>query len=266
MDFTICIVTYNNQEKIGPVVQGIAANISGRFSYKLFVVDNCSTDNTVQVVADLNAGAEIICNPNNVGFGRAHNQVIANTPAQYHFIINPDIFVHGNVFERMFDFLEQHPDVGLATAGVRYPDGSIQHHGKRNPKFIDLSIRLFAPKHFNKRQTRYTMSDRDFSQVFDVEVASGCFLCGRTSLLREIGGFDPRFFLYFEDADLSRKAKKRTRVVHFPADDVMHEWNRHSRKRFKIKMVMIISAFKYLFKWSLGGIFAGKPKELFPNG
>jgi len=255
-DFTICIVTYNNAAKIAQVARGITDNIPDKYSYKLHILDNNSPDGTLSHARDISPHIELVQTGANLGFGRAHNRVIAKTPARVHFIVNPDIYIDGPIFGEMYEFMLENPDIGLAAAGVCSLDGELQHHGKRNPTFLDLFIRLVMPDRFQKRQARYMMLDQDFTGVFDLDVASGCFICARTDVLREIGGFDEKFFLYFEDADLSRRAKKVSRVVYYPNSHVRHEWNRDSRRNIKMLIIMIKSAMRYLFKWSFGGIFA----------
>ena len=261
-DFTICIVTYNNAEKIAQVARGITDHIPDRYSYRLYIMDNNSPDGTLDHAQGISPHIELVQTGENLGFGKAHNRVISKTPANVHFIVNPDIYIDGPIFGQMYEFMLENPGVGLAAAGVCGLDGQLQHHGKRNPTLRDLFIRLVMPGRFLKRQARYMMLEQDFTKVFDLDVASGCFICARTEVLRKIGGFDEKFFLYFEDADLSRRAKKISRVVYFPNSHVRHEWNRDSRRNIKMLIIMIKSAMRYLFKWSFGGVFARENPEL----
>lgn len=249
-DLSIGIVTYNNADLIATVLNDLFAHLPQGLRCCVYVLDNCSTYRTPVIVR--NSGHDILMlkTQKNIGFGRGHNTIIQQVNSRYHAIINPDIFIKDNVLELLYHFMEQSPDVGMATPCVRYPDGRIQHHGKRDPNFIDLFIRLFLPNRFAKRQERYQMLDQDFTTVFDVESASGCFLFARTALLRAVGGFDPRFFMYFEDADLSRRMRQLARVVYFPDGHVIHHWNRDSRRSLKMMLVMLGSSLRYLTKWA----------------
>ena len=97
------------------------------------------------------------------------------------------------------------------------------------------------------------MLDKDYEKPFDMLVASGCFMFARTKALEKEHGFDQRFFLYFEDNDLSRRIREQGRIVLLPAKSVIHYWNRTSRKSKKVLFIMLRSARKYFFKWSFMG-------------
>ena len=95
----------------------------------------------------------------------------------------------------------------------------------------------------------YAMLDKDLTVVQDIENASGCFMGFRTDLFKEVGGFDKRYFMYFEDADISREAAKRKRVVYFPEAVVYHLWGRDSKRNLKLLRIHIFSMLKYFIKW-----------------
>ena len=97
----------------------------------------------------------------------------------------------------------------------------------------------------------YAMLDRDLSKPTDIENATGCFMFIRTSLFKEIGGFDSRYFMYFEDCDLTREVNQRSRTVYYPGATVFHEWGRESKKNFKLKLIQINSMISYFGKWGL---------------
>lgn len=251
-DLSIGIVTYNNADIIATVLDDLFAHLPQGLLCHVYILDNCSTDRTPAIIQNSGYAITLIRAEKNAGFGRGHNRIIKQVNSTYHAIINPDIFIKDHVLDLLYNFMQQSPDVGMATPCVRYPDGRIQHHGKRDPNFIDLFIRLFLPGRFPKRQAQYQMLNQDFTRVFDVEVASGCFLFARTALLQAVGGFDPGFFMYFEDADLSRRMRQLARVVYFPDGHVIHQWNRHSRRSVKMMLVMLLSAARYLSKWAFG--------------
>ena len=83
----------------------------------------------------------------------------------------------------------------------------------------------------------------------DIENATGCFMFIRTELFREIGGFDKRYFMYFEDCDLTREVNARSRTVYYPGATVYHEWGRESKKNFRLKLIQINSMLRYYSKW-----------------
>jgi GT2 family glycosyltransferase len=95
------------------------------------------------------------------------------------------------------------------------------------------------------------MLDCDLSKPTDIENATGCFMFIRTKLFKEIGGFDKRYFMYFEDSDLTCCVNKKYRTVYYPLATVYHEWGRESKKNFKLKLVQINSMLNFFAKWGL---------------
>ena len=93
------------------------------------------------------------------------------------------------------------------------------------------------------------MLDTDLSKPVDIENATGCFMAFRTSVLKKIGGFDKRYFMYFEDADITREVNLISRAVFYPETVVSHVWNRDSKKNYKLLAIHIHSMLKYYLKW-----------------
>ena len=97
----------------------------------------------------------------------------------------------------------------------------------------------------------YTMANKDYSSIFDVPYLSGCCMIARTSSFIESGGFDQRYFLYLEDADLTRSMSRYGRCVHFPYASVVHSWGRGNYRNIWLMLINIVSAFIYFKKWGI---------------
>ena len=95
----------------------------------------------------------------------------------------------------------------------------------------------------------YAMLDEDLSVPCEIENATGCFMMFRTDLFKKIGGFDKRYFMYFEDCDITRTVRKYAKAVFYPEAVVYHVWGRESKKNFKLMLVQISSMLKYFIKW-----------------
>ena len=95
------------------------------------------------------------------------------------------------------------------------------------------------------------MSNKDYNAIFDAPYLSGCCMVIRTSSFISIGGFDERYFLYLEDADITRSLSGVGRCLHFPRVSVVHSWGRGNYKSFRLLFVNLISSFKYFLKWGL---------------
>ncbi len=247
-----CIVTYNNLKYIGKTV-GTLLRFTQGVDFTLYVVDNGSTDGTLELL-ETEYGTEtrlkIIKTGENIGFGKGHNRVLDIIDSDYHAVINPDIVIAEDVLEKMANYMEEHSDINLLSPKICFPDGRNQMLGKRNPKLKYLfASRLRNEEKPGKLLREYTMLDDDWSKPFDIQNATGCFMFFRTSAFKELGGFDERYFMYFEDCDITREIRKTSRAVFFPDAVVYHVWGRDSKRNFKLMRIHIKSMLSYFWKW-----------------
>lgn len=245
---TGCIVTYNNIATIDNAVGSLLRCTAVPF--RLYVVDNGSTDGTVEHIEKNYPQVTVIKSGGNIGFGAGHNLILDRLNSDYHAIINPDIIVKDDVIASLADYMEKNPDIGMLSPEIRFPDGRLQILGKKQPALHYLvASRLRSGDEPSKTLREYAMLDRDLSKPTDIENATGCFMFIRTELFREIGGFDKRYFMYFEDCDLTREVNLKSRTVYFPGATVYHEWGRESKKNFRLKLIQISSMLRYYSKW-----------------
>ena len=246
---TGCIVTHNNMRTIKDALDTIL-EYTKDIDFRLYVVDNLSTDETPKFIRE-NYPQVCLVEPNtNRGFGAGHNVVLPMIESKYHFVINPDIILKDNAIKKMVDYMEANEDIGLVSPKICFPDGKEQILGKLNPSLKYLfASRMRGEDEPGALLKEYAMLDKDLTVVQDIENASGCFMGFRTDLFKEVGGFDKRYFMYFEDADISREAAKRKRVVYFPEAVVYHLWGRDSKRNLKLLRVHIFSMLKYFIKW-----------------
>lgn len=245
---TGCIVTYNNMKTIKKAVDTILEYTDENF--RLYVVDNNSTDGTPKFIRENYPEVCVIETGTNSGFGAGHNIVLPMLSSEYHIVINPDIVINENAIEKIVDFMDANPDIGLLSPKICFPDGREQILGKRNPRLKYLiASRMRDEENPSKLLREYAMKDCDLSDVTDIENTTGCFMVFRTSVFKELKGFDEGYFMYFEDADIARRAKKISRVVYYPHATILHEWGRESKRNFKLMLIHIQSMFRYFFKW-----------------
>lgn len=237
------IVTYNCKEKAMGAVNSLLANTK-KYPFVLNVFDNASQDGTAQALAQIN-GVNVVNTGANLGFGKAHNKVLDTDCGKYIAIINPDITIQSDVISHLVDVLENNSDIVMITPKVLNNDGTEQKLPKRTPTFK----RLFLGRIFKSIRNEYIMADTEFTALTDIDFCTGCFFVIRTDVFKEIGGFDDRYFMYMEDADLTRSAKQYGRVVFDPTVSVVHLWERESSKSLKYLMIHFKSAFKYFLKW-----------------
>jgi len=250
-DCTASIVIYKNPPEI--VIRAIESFLSCSLNVELHVIDNSPTDDLKSSVLGLPIKYHF-CD-SNFGYGGGHNKAIAAcSESKYHVIINPDIIIAPAAIESLVAFMDENPDIGIVCPSVLNPDGTVQYLNKHYPTLFDLFARRFLPKFlspvFQKRLDWFEMKDIGYDSVTDVEFTTGCFMFCRTSVLKQVGGFDPRYFLHLEDCDLGRMVQEAGyRTVYFPGATVTHEWGREPHKNYRMLLVMIVSMIKYFNKW-----------------
>ncbi len=226
----------------------------------LYLIDNGGTPDmgvSLDALAHAGIGHTLIAGHGNVGYGRGHNLAIARPLGQYHLILNPDIDMNSDALEAAIDFMDAHPEVGLLTPAIFDDAGQMQYLCREYPTLVDLLVRGFLPasmrRPFARRLARYEMRAHiNPSDTFwDPPIVSGCFMLFRSEVLKKLDGFDPRYFLYFEDYDLSLRAHDLTRVAYVPAVRVRHHGGGASRKGTAHIRMFAQSAFKFFnrFGW-----------------
>ena len=218
--------------------------------FELYTVDNLSTDGTPDHIKKTYGAVKVIEPGTNKGFGSGHNEVLSLIESDYHCVINPDISINEDVIAKMVEYMEKHPEIGLLSPKICFPDGRSQILGKRNPKIKYLvASRMRNEADPSPELREYAMLDEDLTVPCEIENATGCFMMFRTDLFKKIGGFDKRYFMYFEDCDITRTVRKYAKAVFYPEAVVYHVWGRESKKNFKLMLVQISSMLKYFIKW-----------------
>lgn len=154
--------------------------------------------------------------PENVGFGSGHNTVLPQLDSVYHFVVNPDITLDDDAVSKLCAWMDAHPDVVMATPRLLFPDGAEQYTAKRRPSFLALLARQIPLPFLKGVERHYLMQDEDLSRPQEIEFCTGCFFVMRTEAFRRMGGFDEGYFMYVEDADITRKAQEYGKVMYVP--------------------------------------------------
>ena len=196
----------------------------------------------------------------NLGYGRGHNLALAELRSDLHLVLNPDVVMESGALVQACRFFGEHEDVGLIAPAATDATGAAVYLCKRYPTVFDLGLRGFAPswmkRAFARRLERYELRDViDHERVFrDPPIVSGCWMMFRTSVLKQLGGFDPRFFLYFEDFDLSLRAASLTRLASVPEVRITHFGGHAANKGVRHVGLFLRSAIqfwnKHGWRWS----------------
>lgn len=248
-----CIVLYKND--ITMLGEAINSFLNTELNVKLYLVDNSPTNELKVLVTD--SRIKYIHNPANPGFGASHNVAIQKAfelDSDYHLVLNPDIYFDKGILEQICEFMDTHREVGHVMPKITYPNGEFQYLCKTNPTFFDLFARGFMPsflkKAFKKRMDKYEYKDLDYNKIiYDIPYLSGCFMFLRTKTLKKVGFFDDKYFMYLEDADLTRRFLEVSSTVYYPEANVYHHFAKLTHENFKFKWITVESAFIYFNKW-----------------
>jgi GT2 family glycosyltransferase len=249
-DLTAAIVAYKTD--LTEIKIAIDSCLSSTLHMQVIVVDNSASDelNTLCQACKV----RYIRTAQNIGFGNAHNVALVNSlPSKYHLVLNPDVRFDQGVLEELYAFLELNDSVGLVMPRVLYPDGSPQNLCKRLPSPIDIFAKRLLSRRLQNlcrgRLDAFELLDMDMDKVLSVPYLSGCFMFLRSKALHDVGGFDERFFMYFEDLDLTRRIHRRYSTVYYPAKTIVHRHEKGSYKSTRLLFCGIRSAVKYFNKW-----------------
>lgn len=251
---SVAIVFYNpNLEDVKQTLGNIERlNSIKKFSFSFYLIDNASPNQKLKSLLPNNLGDNVyfkVLGSNN-GFGAGNNSILDDINSDYHVIMNPDIEIKDLAgFIKAIEFMENHDKVVLLSPMVRNKDNNkIQFLNRRKPTVFDLFIRFVGPKCFPKRQFLFEKRKDGYDHIQIDENATGSFMLVRTNKLQEVHGFDPKYFMYFEDTDLTRKLSQKGKVIFFPYFEVKHGWKRENHT-LKGMIPMLKSMVVYFNKW-----------------
>jgi GT2 family glycosyltransferase len=229
---------------------------------RILLVDNQADTNISSFGAQLENAAkkfdwiETVCiaGHGNVGYGRANNFAIARSTAfDFHLVLNPDVKVTLDAIANALGYLQSHSECAMVSPVATAPDGSPLYLVKRYPDLLTLALRGFGPgwlkQHFRARLERYDYRESAFEVGLpDVRIVSGCFMLVRRSALDRVHGFDPAFFLYFEDFDLSYRIASFADIARVADVRIVHAGGSSATKGFRHVAMFVRSALRFLGK------------------
>ena len=241
---TASIVLFNNDFEILKKTVNSFLNISVK--KKLYLIDN-SNSNKLEAFFK-SSEIEYLFVGKNIGFGAAHNLVLNKLCSNFHLILNPDVVFSVGVISSLITALNENPTVAFVTPKVRYPSVKPQYICRKHPTLFDLLNRKLkiSNDQFLNREYR----DRDLQKPFYPDFIHGCFMLFNTTDLKNLKGFDERFFLYLEDADICRRIDEiGKKKLYYPKVETIHHHQQGSSKSIKLFIIHTSSAIKYFLKW-----------------
>ncbi len=218
------IVTFNSSPFIEGCLFSILEQI-GNMAHEVIIIDNNSRDETCAIIKEQFPQAILLEHPFNAGFASANNIALQRAKGEFVLLINPDIVWRRGKLERAIQFLKQHPEVGALGCRLTLGDGSWQKSHGHFPALIrELKEALYLPRLFPRsRWMRGVFAYEDSSKPRPVDWVSGAFYLSYRRLLDKAGFFDERYFMYYEDIDLSKRIRKKGKdIYYYPEVEMVH--------------------------------------------
>ncbi len=241
----------------------LLSSIPSNISYEITIVDNGALELNKNNKLELeikhlfpNLPVNYIVSPKNGGYGYGHNQALLKSDAEYHLILNNDVYLMPDTLKNAFDFMQQYKHVGMLVPDVYDINEKRVHLCRQNPSLWISFLRRFAPysfkKIFYKKLNKFEMQDKDYNQtIFNLSNPTGCFMFCRLKLLKQLNGFDEKFFMYYDDSDLGRRMAKISQIAYSPSVKIQHVWRRAAYQDKRMAWIASKSALYYSWKWLL---------------
>jgi len=251
---SIVIVSYNTKSLLDDLL-GNLSKTKYPFDSEIIVIDNNSEDSSVEMIRKNFSDIHLVCNDKNAGFAGACNQGIKCARGEYILFLNPDTKIIGDSLNKMILFLDTHPEAGVVTGRLVYPDMTDQGVARTFPRPMNAVfgrhsiLTRFFPD--NKYSRTYLASRQNKSaNSFEVDWVSGACLLARKQALEDAGYFDENFFMYWEDADLCYRIKEKGWKVFCVADAIIihYEGKSTGKKTARLIVEFHKSAYYYYRK------------------
>ncbi len=240
MDLSIIIVNWNTREFLSDCLHSVLESLD-RIEAEVIVVDNASTDASVETVKKYFPWVKLIENTDNRGFAAANNQGFLHAAGRHVLLLNSDTVVHGDVLARSVQYLDERTDVGMMGCRVLNDDGSTQMTCSQFPTFMNLLLQTLGVNRLGGSFfSRYQMLDWNRDDEREVEVISGCYLMVREDVIHDIGALDEDFFCYGEETDWCRRCAKAGWELRFaPVGEITHFGSGATRKVNHLRDLML---------------------------
>lgn len=295
-ELTAVVVNFNAGDELRRALRSIAVEMQGR-AWEAVVVDNASGDGSASIVDEFAPHARLIRNAANVGFGRGINQGLAVSLAPLVLLMNPDCRLEPGAAAILEAALAAHPACALVGPRILDPDGGVQGTARGDPDMLtglfgrrSVLRRVFPGLSVSRRNvavdgavpdrrgaaTRNAVPRAASPQApaaspqppvpVPVDWVSGACMLARREALRSVGGFDERYFLYWEDADLCRRLRGRGHEIRYvPAATAIHAVG-HSSRTAKASSIRAFHSSAYLYYATHVAPGVANPKRLLARG
>lgn len=222
MDLSVILVSYNTIEMTKKALGYLFASLHN-IKMEVFIVDNDSKDHSADVLRHKFPNITLIENKKNVGFGRANNQVLPYINGRYVLLLNTDAFVEPDTVAKTVQYMDANPQCGILGVKFLGGDGKLQPSCRFFPTPWNIFLNRTGLNRIFKHAKMVDDMSWDHASVRNCDWVPGCYFLIRKEVIDQVGLFDPRYFLYYEEIDLCFAAKKAGwHVTYFPFTSVVH--------------------------------------------
>lgn len=226
MDVSVIIVNYKTICLTIQCIQSILAHTTD-VKYEIIIIDNNSGDDIEKAVAEhfSDAACDIVCRSlkENVGFGRGNNEGFKIARGRNLFCLNPDTILKNNAIKILCDFIDSHPEAGVCGGNLYKPDMQPNHSFKRFLPGFEWEWHLLTFQKFEKMLYGNNSEFNNCGHPLEVGYITGADMMMRRSDAEQLGGFSPKFFMYFEETDLCFRMKKYgKKIINVPEAHIVH--------------------------------------------
>lgn len=247
VDVTVIIVNWNTSALLVECLARVVATVR-ELSYEVFVVDNASTDDSVEKVRERFPEVHLIVNPRNEGYAAACNQALGQMKGRYALLLNTDALLMDGAVTALFDFMEETPTAGMACGQLRHPDGRPQNSVAPFPSWSTLLtseafMKVFFP-------SRFPGKGRMETHPVEVDSCIGACMMVRKTAMNRVGLFDERYFFFFEETDWAlRMHRGGWKVFFVPAAQVIHSQGQSVGPGVASRKLFYRARYAYFGKW-----------------
>lgn len=248
IDVSICLVNWNTCDLLRECLQSIYDTIED-LKLEVFVIDNASSDDSIDMVRSEFPDVYLVENIRNLGFAKANNQGINLSTGRHVFLLNPDTLLHTGALQVMVSFLDAHPTTGAVAARLLNTDGTLQYSVRRFPTVLTPfteNTNLARLPGISKYSEKSRLTDWNHDEIKEVEQPAGAAFMIKRHVLETLGPLNSCYHMFFEDVDLCYRIRDNGwKVFYLPEAVVTHHGGQSVKKRTDMGFQFYRSLIKY---------------------
>lgn len=248
IDISIIIVNWNTRALLKNCLDSIRSTASG-LSYEIIVVDNASSDGSIEMVWQDFPGVRLLVNETNRGFGAANNQALRIMRGRYALLLNSDTALTNGAVAELLNFMDGQSDAAMACGQLLNADGSKQHSFATFPTLVTLTANLPVLEYLFPKL--YPSKRYDYENPIEVDSGIGACLMVRRSAIEAVGMFDERYFFFFEETDLAFSMRRAGwKIYYVPTARIYHLQGQSIGANVRSRIEFYRSRYQYFYKWN----------------